>query len=566
MSLADELLNDLDGLSDDEQAPQEKSDQAVPASKVGDMGPPALPLNGKRKAEDEAVEDDEDNDLDNAPGGNDGMDDADAGDEGNVTMSIGAGGTRPADELDREDVEGMDLKDVDDVESVVKLHKSKKLLDTLHRIDYYTEHPEDTSVEAGPVEENPEYALIVQSNNLSVELENELLLVHKFIRDHYAIRFPELEQVIADPWEYINTVKAIGNAEDLTKPKTPLTGRHVLGVSMTASISRGRLLQPREWQVIGRAMEVAFELRSAREKIFSYVESRMNVLAPNLSAIISTNIAAKLLGVAGGLATLAKTPADNIFLFGALKKNVRATHLSAASQQRHTGFIFQSPIVQNTPVEYRRKAQKTVAAKCVLAARVDLERSRRDGSYGKQLHDSLVAHLIKMAEPPPSRLVKALPIPQETNRKKRGGKRARSQKEAYAQTELRKLQNRMAFGEVEEETGAFDETVGMGMIGSSNGRVRAEAIDNKSRAKMSKANKLRTQLLGGRTQSANSNLSGTATSLSFTPVQGIEIVTPSLAKAQADKVAAANDRWFAAGTFTHVPKQKSNIPGQEKST
>lgn len=40
----------------------------------------------------------------------------------------------------------------------------------------------------------------------------------------------------------------------------------------------------------------------------------MNVLAPNLSAIISTNIAAKLLGVAGGLATLAKTPADNVFV------------------------------------------------------------------------------------------------------------------------------------------------------------------------------------------------------------------------------------------------------------
>jgi U4/U6 small nuclear ribonucleoprotein PRP31 len=131
MSLADELLNDLDGLSDDEEAPQEKSDQAVPTSKVGDMGPPALPLNGKRKAEDEAVEDDEDDDLDNALGGNNGMDDADVGDEGSVSMSIGAGGVRPADELDREDVEGMDLKDVDDVESVVKLHKSKKLLDTL---------------------------------------------------------------------------------------------------------------------------------------------------------------------------------------------------------------------------------------------------------------------------------------------------------------------------------------------------------------------------------------------------------------------------------------------------
>lgn len=47
------------------------------------------------------------------------------------------------------------------------------------RIEHYTANPEDTSVEAGPVEENPEYALIVQSNNLSVEVENELMLVHK---------------------------------------------------------------------------------------------------------------------------------------------------------------------------------------------------------------------------------------------------------------------------------------------------------------------------------------------------------------------------------------------------
>lgn len=46
--------------------------------------------------------------------------------------------------------------------------------------------------------------------------------------------------------------------------------------------------------------------------------------------------------------------------------------------------------------------------------------------------------------------------------------------------------------------------------------------------------------------------SGTQTSLSFTPVQGIEIVTPSLSAAQ--RVKEANDRWFASGTFTHVRK------------
>ena len=56
---------------------------------------------------------------------------------------------------------------------------------------------------------------------------------------------------------------------------------------------------------------------------------------------------------------------------------------------------------------------------------------------------------------------------------------ARKAKEAYAQTELRKLQNRMAFGEAEEEVGAFDQTKGLGMIGS--GKVRAGMGEAKSR-------------------------------------------------------------------------------------
>jgi U4/U6 small nuclear ribonucleoprotein PRP31 len=43
-----------------------------------------------------------------------------------------------------------------------------------------------------------------------------------------------------------------------------------------------------------------------------YVSSRMNVLAPNLSAIVGTTTAAKLLGVAGGLGALAKMPSCNV--------------------------------------------------------------------------------------------------------------------------------------------------------------------------------------------------------------------------------------------------------------
>lgn len=43
------------------------------------------------------------------------------------------------------------------------------------------------------------------------------------------------------------------------------------------------------------------------------------------------------------------------------------------------------------------------------------------------------------------------------------------------------MQNRMAFGEAEEEVGAFDETKGLGMLGSATGKVRANVVDSKSR-------------------------------------------------------------------------------------
>jgi hypothetical protein len=50
-------------------------------------------------------------------------------------------------------------------------------------------------------------------------------------------------------------------------------------------------------------------------------------------------------------------------------------------------------------------------------------------------------------------------------------------KEAYAVTELRKAQNRMAFGVAEDETGSFDKTKGLGLIGQNSGKIRASVAD-----------------------------------------------------------------------------------------
>ena len=47
-------------------------------------------------------------------------------------------------------------------------------------------------------------------------------------------------------------------------------------------------------------------------QLLRFIESRMHLIAPNLSVVLGTTIAAKLIGAAGGLANLARTPACNI--------------------------------------------------------------------------------------------------------------------------------------------------------------------------------------------------------------------------------------------------------------
>lgn len=92
---------------------------------------------------------------------------------------------------------------------------------------------------------------------------------HQFIRDHYSPRFPELEQLVADPWPYMHAVLSLGNASDLTK--VPLQG--VLGpaiimtVYMTASATRGRMLTDQEWNVVKKGCDAASELKEARDKV-----------------------------------------------------------------------------------------------------------------------------------------------------------------------------------------------------------------------------------------------------------------------------------------------------------
>jgi U4/U6 small nuclear ribonucleoprotein PRP31 len=517
-------------------------------------------------------------------------------------------------------VEKMELGGVDDVRSVARLMKTlepvlevsnslfphSSLLEdlrftsalwcispdisaTLQKIAHFQALPpskQTTSV--GSIEDNPEYHLLTQSNTLSTSIDTEIMIVHKFIRDHYSIRFPELETLVTNPLDYAKAVTIIGNGPmdgDSIKAldanlRYVLGGPSVMIVTVEATTTKGREMTQVELERVMRACEMTLALDRAKKTLTDYVQSRMNLFAPNLTALIGSLTAAQLLNFAGGLTGLAKTPACNLPPLGSKKQS--GTGFATNVGVRQQGFLYHSPIILDISPDLKRQAMRIVSAKVVLAARVDRVHNSPDGSTGEELKASCLERLEKLTEPPPNKGQRALPAPDDKPARKRGGRRARKAKEATAMTDLRKAQNRMAFGKEEKEVGygTGEGTKGLGMIGQGNdGRIRNLQIDQRTKAKLSAKNKGwgGTTPVGGSAsslrgfgQGAGAGIdlrgkglrssgvgttgagAGTASSLAFTPVQGLELVDPKMQAEMSRKRKAEEDRWFKGGTFTQV--------------
>merc|ERR1719474_1139116 len=247
-----------------------------------------------------------------------------------------------------------------------------------------------------------------------------------------------------------------------------------------------------------------------------------------------------------------------VALLGQQKK--ASTGFSTATQLPHTGFIYYAPIVQDVPPDLRRKVARIVGTKCTLAARVDSFHESTDGHIGAEYKEEIEKKIDKLVEPPPVKNIRALKAPMDAPKKKRGGRRVRQMKERYAVTELRKQANRMTFGELVEDLyqndlGYTRGNIGKGGIG---GGIRSAQVDERTKVRISqtlKKNLQKQQAVWGGTTSIKKHVSGTASSVAFTPVQGLEIVNPLAAEKKVDE---ANQKYFSATSgFLSVKKSST---------
>lgn len=391
------------------------------------------------------------------------------------------------------------------------------------------------------------------------------------LRDRFRRRFPEIESFSLSAVEYARAVLAVGDAKDLGRVDfgAALPPALVLAMAMPASTTAGEPLGDAERAEAARLATLILEIGAARERVLAALEGRMADVTPNVTAIVGTRTASLLVGAAGGVAALARIPAGNIMVLGRSRKELAG--FSLAHVDPHAGFLAPTDLVASTPPQYRRQAQRLVANKVALAARIDAQRHAPRGEYGRQLRAEIIAALERLSEPAAAAKVKPIPPPPIEPSKKRGGRRARKQKELYAQTEVRKLANRVGFGEAEEEIVVGSSVVGLGELGagSARGRVRAPPIDNRLRDHIKrlgagagagkekgkgKAKAKGADLAAGpanritATTTANNMsalpIGGTATSLSFTPSQGIQLQT--VGAAPTGGAAPQDSRYFGS--------------------
>ena len=393
-----------------------------------------------------------------------------------------------------------------------------------------------------PLELDPTYRAMVAANATMHAMQEEVLALHRFIADVYADKFPELEQIVPDVVKFVNTVRIIGNETDMASLAEALgevlPQSVVMVITITGSASATGTLPAADLQAVCEACDEVQALLAEKGAFLRFIESFMAVVAPNVTAILGHTIAAQLIGIAGGLVALSRIPGSTVQVLGQERKALGGQSARAASL--HRGVVYGAPVVGTAPPDLRLKAGKLVANKVVLAARVDSMQGAPDGSVGQKYVAEIASELERRQAPPPSRTVKPRPRPDDKPSRKRGGRRYRALKERLGLTAVRKAANRLSTSESAAEYGDVAMGMDRGMLNQDvGGGVRVKAANQKI---------LKKRRVDAGAASAATH--GLASTIAFTPVQGMELVNPDAA---AERVKAANAKYFGSGSFSTVP-------------
>jgi nucleolar protein 56 len=120
-------------------------------------------------------------------------------------------------------------------------------------------------------------------------------------------------------------------------------------------------------------------LMNQRRTLTREVAECADLVLPNSSALVGGLVAARLAAEAGGFRELAMMPASSLQVLGARK--ALFAHLTTGSPPPKHGVVYQHSRVHGSRKEQRGRVARVLAAKLVIAARIDYYRKEPDPAF-----------------------------------------------------------------------------------------------------------------------------------------------------------------------------------------
>ncbi len=220
-------------------------------------------------------------------------------------------------------------------------------------------------------------------------------LLSERLHEWYGLHFPELADLAKDD-RYALLIARYGDRQGIIDEIAP--GLQSMGTDFA----------PEDMREVQNLADTLGRIYEDRRSVEEYIDGLVQESCPNLCAIISGPLTARLISLAGGLRRLASLPSSTVQLLGAEKAMFR--HLRTGAAPPKHGVIYQYPDLRKAPYWQRGNIARALAGKVLIAAKVD---EYRGEFCGDRLNEELKARIkdIKRRYPDPPKKKAAKPRP-----------------------------------------------------------------------------------------------------------------------------------------------------------
>lgn len=251
--------------------------------------------------------------------------------------------------------------------------------------------------------------MIIQSSALLDQLDKDINTFAMRMREWYGWHFPELARIISDNKTFAKVVLKLPNkgmicedAEDgswtanqsLKEVEECLDGDVATAKTIqdAAKVSMGTDINPIDMINIKSFSQRVLGLSEYRTKLNEYLQNKMNIVAPNLSALIGDQVGARLISQAGSLTNLSKFPASTVQILGAEKALFRALKSKSGKTPKY-GLIYHSSFIGKAGLKNKGRISRYLANKCSIASRIDCFSEQPTRLFGDALRSQVEERL-----------------------------------------------------------------------------------------------------------------------------------------------------------------------------